>query len=948
LIYGPSNYAEGVVAGYTGTTLGVSIDYSFGTGTYTFWKVALTGELGATGATGLSGSTGTQGPTGATGIQGPTGAIGIQGTTGPTGLQGVQGPQGVTGPQGIQGIQGVQGNVGPQGATGATGAIGFQGSTGATGLSGTNNVWYNVNPPVNTTLYPMWWDSTNGNLKVWYTDTNGSQWVQADSGTLGPQGPQGIQGISGPTGATGPQASTGPTGPQGSTGPTGLTGSQGPTGPVGPQGTTGPTGISGPTGATGLGYRDLTSNTSTTIGTGSKNFTVSLLNTATAFVVGTRVRIAYTLNPTNFMEGPVTGFSATSFTVGVDLTGGSGTYALWSISVAGQQGVTGPAGTGTVGATGATGLTGTGTQGATGATGATGPTGPAGTGTVGATGATGLTGTGTVGATGATGPAGSGSSMYITVNGFTQANINTAITTANSAPGSTVFFPAGTYTVTSTIVCNNINIVGVGAATRIIGSTAALVNVSTGIYNPIFRLSTVCNVSNIYAAFDAKPSSASAGQYVIFWLGNSTVQWYGLQRPSFMNYLWTGACGTSFYNPDTSSTNDTSVFSTTFSNLRVEDFRYRGFDFRSLYRTGNVYSNIYLNTSESGTQPNIVTSTCDCLFSLAGAESESSVHQLNVEWATFTYAAINLDRCWGFTASTIHLEHLTPATNNLPFVRLNSSCGSIQAFTIYGNYFPLSQDPTATNPTIFQINSVGNYQNGNTTPLTTNYLKISILNLANVYPIARTPKVFARGTDDGPFYIDIGCYEYAQGTDNYYWEAFPTNGNLTFISSGVNSYFNNPSRTFDGITNLRNLNLTANSGTVSTFTRSSDGSVQQYYVGSTASGQLVITSGGVPALFSGSDYRLKENISEIDDAIDKIKNLSAYRFNFIGADDVIEGFIAHELQSVCPMAVIGDKDAVDENGDPIYQQVAPTQLIPIMAQAIKLLIQRLEAMEGKL
>jgi hypothetical protein len=587
-----------------------------------------------------------------------------------------------------------------------------------------------------------------------------------------------------------------------------------------------------------LGYRDLTSNTSTTIGTGSKNFTVSLLNTATAFVVGTRVRIAYTLNPTNFMEGPVTGFSAASFTVGVDLTGGSGTYALWSISVAGQQGVTGPAGTGTVGATGATGLTGTGTQGATG------PTGPAGTGTVGATGATGLTGTGTVGATGATGPAGSGSSMYITVNGFTQANINTAITTANSAPGSTVFFPAGTYTVTSTIVCNNINIVGVGAATRIIGSTAALVNVSTGIYNPIFRLSTVCNVSNIYAAFDAKPSSASAGQYVIFWLGNSTVQWYGLQRPSFMNYLWTGACGTSFYNPDTSSTNDTSVFSTTFSNLRVEDFRYRGFDFRSLYRTGNVYSNIYLNTSESGTQPNIVTSTCDCLFSLAGAESESSVHQLNVEWATFTYAAINLDRCWGFTASTIHLEHLTPATNNLPFVRLNSSCGSIQAFTIYGNYFPLSQDPTATNPTIFQINSVGNYQNGNTTPLTTNYLKISILNLANVYPIARTPKVFARGTNDGPFYIDIGCYEYAQGTDNYYWEAFPTSGNLTFISSGVNSNYNKPLTTVPG-------NLLVSNSINNVLSGATYGDLQYCNVQITQGGQNTV--GGAAAVIQSSN-----------------------------------------------------------------------------------------------
>jgi hypothetical protein len=806
----------------------------------------------------------------------------------------------------------------------------------------------------------MWWDSTNGNLKVWYTDTNGSQWVQADSGTLGPQGPQGIQGLSGPTGATGPQASTGPTGPQGSTGPTGLTGSQGPTGPVGPQGTTGPTGISGPIGATGLGYRDLTSNTSTTIGTGSKNFTVSLLNTATAFVVGTRVRIAYTLNPTNFMEGPVTGFSAASFTVGVDLTGGSGSYALWSISVAGQQGVTGPAGTGTVGATGATGLTGTGTQGATGPTGPQGSTGPTGLtgiqGTVGPTGIQGTTGptgiSGPIGATGlgyrgltsdtsttigtgsksftvsllntatafvvgtrvriaytlntanfmegvvttfastnltvnvdltggsgtyalwsisvagqqgATGPAGSGSSMYITVNGFTQADIDTAITAANLVPGSTVFFPAGTYTVTSTIVCNSINIVGVGEATRIIGSTAALVNVSTGIYNPIFRLSTVCSVSSIYAAFDAKPVSASAGQYVIFWLGNTAVRWYSLQRPSYINYIITGVCGTAFYNPNSLPTQDVSTFSVAFSNLRVEFFTYRGFDFQSLYRTGNVYSNIYitagvvfaesftsltistgsktlttsgstsdfvvgqLTTVASQSNPlnamygtitsktsNSVTvnvtsvigsgtlsswfiaarNTCNCLFALAGHESESSITQLNIEHSVFTQAAVILDSATALSVGTIHIEQVSPSANNLPFIYTNASAGTINSLCFLGNWYPGYLMPTTTGNSIFQCNSAFNTYGGTNNTLTANYFNIGEFYIANSSE-TNSWTMFSRGTDNGPMYIEVGGYQYA-GSNNNFYANFPTSGNLTFISSGVNSNYNKPLTTVPG------------------------------------------------------------------------------------------------------------------------------------------------------
>ncbi len=89
----------------------------------------------------------------------------------------------------------------------------------------------------------------------------------------------------------------------------------------------------------GIGYYNQTSTTSTLIGTGSKTFTVSTTATSSAFTVGTRVRVAYTTTPANFMEGVITAFSGTSMTVNVDTTGGSGTFALWTISVAGQNGL---------------------------------------------------------------------------------------------------------------------------------------------------------------------------------------------------------------------------------------------------------------------------------------------------------------------------------------------------------------------------------------------------------------------------------------------------------------------------------------------------------------------------------------------------------------------------------------------------------------------------------
>lgn len=91
----------------------------------------------------------------------------------------------------------------------------------------------------------------------------------------------------------------------------------------------------------GLGYAGLTSTTSTLIGTGSKTFTVSLPSTADAYVVGSRVRVAYATTPSNFMEGVITAYSGTSLTVNVDSTGGSGTYASWNFSIAGIQGNSG-------------------------------------------------------------------------------------------------------------------------------------------------------------------------------------------------------------------------------------------------------------------------------------------------------------------------------------------------------------------------------------------------------------------------------------------------------------------------------------------------------------------------------------------------------------------------------------------------------------------------------
>ena len=127
--------------------------------------------------------------------------------------------------------------------------------------------------------------------------------------------------------------------------------------------------------------------------------------------------------------------------------------------------------------------------------------------------------------------------------------------------------------------------------------------------------------------------------------------------------------------------------------------------------------------------------------------------------------------------------------------------------------------------------------------------------------------------------------------------------------------------------------------------------LQFLYNGST-NGTINVASGGTPAFASGSDYRMKTDITPISDAIERMKNAKAYTFYKIDevdpSDTLHTGFLAHELVDVQPDAVLGEKDAVDENGAPVYQEVMEAKIIPVMAQAINDLIGMVETLTARI
>jgi len=111
----------------------------------------------------------------------------------------------------------------------------------------------------------------------------------------------------------------------------------------------------------------------------------------------------------------------------------------------------------------------------------------------------------------------------------------------------------------------------------------------------------------------------------------------------------------------------------------------------------------------------------------------------------------------------------------------------------------------------------------------------------------------------------------------------------------------------------------------------------------------ITTSGSATAFNTSSDYRLKENIVPLNDAIDRINDLQVRRFNFkADPNHTVDGFIAHEAQAVVPECVTGTKDEVDDDGNPVYQGIDQSKLVPLLTAALQEAIAKIEALETRL
>lgn len=105
---------------------------------------------------------------------------------------------------------------------------------------------------------------------------------------------------------------------------------------------------------------------------------------------------------------------------------------------------------------------------------------------------------------------------------------------------------------------------------------------------------------------------------------------------------------------------------------------------------------------------------------------------------------------------------------------------------------------------------------------------------------------------------------------------------------------------------------------------------------------------GLVAYNTTSDYRAKDIAGPIEDASSTVLNLKPYMGTMKGATAERPMFVAHETQEVAPYAVTGEKDAVDQDGNPKYQQMDHSALVPLLTAALQEALQKIEALEARI
>jgi hypothetical protein len=138
-----------------------------------------------------------------------------------------------------------------------------------------------------------------------------------------------------------------------------------------------------------------------------------------------------------------------------------------------------------------------------------------------------------------------------------------------------------------------------------------------------------------------------------------------------------------------------------------------------------------------------------------------------------------------------------------------------------------------------------------------------------------------------------------------------------------------------------------NSGSFSSFSGTTSTSTHAIFGNTNGAVGTIQTTNSTTSYNTSSDHRLKENVVDMTGATERLKQLNPVRFNFIAdADTTVDGFLAHEVQDIVPEAISGTHNEVDDDGNPVYQGIDQSKLVPLLVATIQELEARIAALES--
>ena len=329
----------------------------------------------------------------------------------------------------------------------------------------------------------------------------------------------------------------------------------------------------------------------------------------------------------------------------------------------------------------------------------------------------------------------------------------------------------------------------------------------------------------------------------------------------------------------------------------------------------------------------------------SGASTENRVYR-SVNRSSTDWAGANLEaKFHNFRISGASASHdKFTITNN--GVRSNGTvsgtvCNSFRANTSYTNYGVFTaRDASSAN----NNNAAFQVENPNTGSDTTNQFMRSVdlnsNNWANAKYSAKSHRFHTSGASSASIVLNI--------TDDGHAVHFGNQTNLAKYNSNVagaswyddKDSFQQGNRASIGWAHYYMNKI--GSGDDRFFQFASDGSVTGY-----------ITRNGSNTQFqTSSDYRLKKDVVNLPNGIERVKKLKPVAFKWISDNTDMEGFLAHEAQEICPYAVSGTKDEVAtedlgdrKKGDMIVQAIDYGEFTPLLTAAMKELITKVETLE---